>query len=176
MRVKIFLLAISLLCLPTAPVNALTGKVVSCSSITTGAPNIPSQKTTTLQCLDGGSPVTLESIKGPAVINVWGSWCTPCRQELPHFRALASTGKVKIIGIDVEEKDLAAGRKFVIAQGMTWPNLFDKDGRTKSAFGMGVPVTWFLNSKSVVVYRQIGVINSDKLLFDEVHKYLGIKI
>jgi len=176
MRVKIFLLAISLLCLPTAPVNALTGKVVSCSSITTGAPNIPSKKTTTLQCLDGGSPVTLESIKGPAVINVWGSWCTPCRQELPHFRALAATGKVKIIGIDVEEKDLAAGRKFVIAQGMTWPNLFDKDGRTKSAFGMGVPVTWFLNSKSVVVYRQIGVINSDKLLFDEVHKYLGIKI
>jgi cytochrome c biogenesis protein CcmG, thiol:disulfide interchange protein DsbE len=176
MRVKIFLLAISLLCLQTTPVNALTGKVVSCSSITTGATKIPTKKTTTLQCLNGGAAVTLESIKGPALINVWGSWCTPCRQELPHFRALAATGKVKIIGIDVEEKDLAAGRKFVIAQGMTWPNLFDKDGRTKSAFGMGVPVTWFLNSKSVVVYRQIGVINSDKLLFDEVHKYLGIKI
>lgn len=176
MRVKIFLLTISLLFLPVSPVHALTGKIVSCSSIATGKTNNPTKETTSLQCLDGGAALTLESIKGPAVINVWGSWCTPCRQEIPHFRALAATGKVTIIGIDVEEKDLAAGRKFVIAQGMTWPNLFDKDGRTKSAFGMGVPVTWFLNSKSVVVYRQIGVINSDKLLFDEVNKYLGIKI
>ena len=176
MKAKILLIAISLTSLTLSPVHAATGKVVSCSAITTGATNIPAKKTTSLQCLDGGAALTLETIKGPAIINVWGSWCGPCRQELPHFRALAATGKVKIIGIDVEERDMAAGRKFVIAQGITWPNLFDKDGRTKSAFGMGVPVTWFLNSKSMVVYRQIGIINSDKLLFDEVNKYLGIKV
>jgi cytochrome c biogenesis protein CcmG, thiol:disulfide interchange protein DsbE len=176
MKTKILFLAISLISMAISPVHAATGKVVACSGISTGPTNTGGKKTTSLQCLDGRSSVVLETIKGPAIINVWGSWCGPCRQELPHFRALAATGKVKIIGIDVEEKNMAAGRKFVIAQGITWPNIFDKDGRTKSAFGMGVPVTWFLNSKSVVVYRQIGIINTDKLLFDEVNKYLGIKV
>ena len=95
---------------------------------------------------------------------------------MPHFKALAAKKKVSIIGIDVEEPNMAAGKKFMNAHGMSWPVLYDPDGRTKAAFGLGVPVTWFLNAKGVVVYKQIGIISSDKALFDEVKKYLGIKL
>ena len=171
---RIFILALSLLFISAnTSFAAPTGSVVSCANIATDSSKT---KGTSLACLAGGKPVLLESIKGPAIINVWGSWCIPCRQEMPHFAALAKLKKVTIIGIDVEEANLAAGKNFVLAHGMNWPILFDPDGRTKSAFGMGVPVTWFLNNKSVIVYRQIGIINSDQLLFNEVSKYLKIKI
>jgi thiol-disulfide isomerase/thioredoxin len=160
-------------CGAETPKSVANGKVISCSTIATD-----SSKTsgTTLDCLDGNSEILLESIKGPAVINVWGSWCIPCRQEMPFLRKLAATGKVKIIGIDVEEKSMEAARKFIVDQGMTWPNLYDKDGSTKSTFGMGVPITWYLDLDGKVVYRHIGVLNSKDQLFSEVEKYLGVKL
>lgn len=160
-------------CGTAAPKNVAAGKIVSCSVIPTD-----SSKTsgTSLTCLDGNSKVLLESIKGPAVINVWGSWCVPCRDEMSFLRELAATGKVQIIGIDVEEADMESARKFVIEQGMTWPNLYDKDGSTKSSFGMGVPVTWYLDSKGEVAYKHVGVLKSKEQLFSEVEKYLGVKV
>lgn len=160
-------------CATTTPKSVGNGQVISCSSIA-----IDENKTsgTTLECLDGNSKIILESIQGPAIINVWGSWCTPCREEMPFLRELAATGKVKIIGVDVEEKNMEAARKFVIEQGITWPNLYDRDGSTKSTFGMGVPITWYLNSESEVVYKHIGVLKSKDQLFSEVEKYLGVKL
>jgi len=175
-RISIFAIALTLFSANLInPSNAAT--IASCSNISIDVSKTNLKKSgTTLPCLAGGKSVLLESINGPAIINVWGSWCIPCREEMPHFVALAKLNKVPIIGIDVEESSMAAGKKFVLAHSMSWPILYDADGRTKSAFGMGVPVTWFLNEKSVVVYRQIGIINSDQLLFDEVKKYLKIKL
>jgi thiol-disulfide isomerase/thioredoxin len=160
-------------CGTESPKSVGNGQVVSCSSIETD-PNITSG--TTLECLDGNSNIVLEAIKGPAIINVWGSWCAPCREEMPFLRQLAATGKVQIIGIDVEEPNIEKGRKFVINQGITWPNLYDRDGSTKSTFGMGVPVTWYLDSDGKVVYRHIGVLNSKRQLFLQVEKHLGVKL
>lgn len=160
-------------CGTSIPSSVGNRKVISCLTITTDTNKTSG---TTLECLDGNSKVLLESITGPVLINVWGSWCIPCRQEMPLLRELAATGKVQIIGIDVEEADMKSAKKFVVEQGMTWPNLYDKDGSTKSSFGMGVPVTWYLNSKSEVAYKHIGVLKSKDQLFSEVRKYLGIKI
>ena len=160
-------------CGTESPKSVGNGQVVSCSSIETD-PNITSG--TTLECLDGNSNIVLEAIKGPAIINVWGSWCAPCREEMPFLRQLAATGKVKIIGIDVEEPNMKTGRKFVVDQGITWPNLYDRDGSTKGTFGMGVPVTWYINSESKVVHKHIGVLKSKDELFSDAAKYLGVKL
>ncbi|CAN2246384.1 TrxA Thiol-disulfide isomerase and thioredoxins [actinobacterium SCGC AAA044-D11] len=160
-------------CGSSTPTKVAKGEVISCTTIATDTSKTSG---TTLSCLDGNSKVLLESITGPAVINVWGSWCIPCRQEMPFLRELAATGKVKIIGIDVEEANMESARKFVIEQGMSWPNLYDVDGSTKSSFGMGVPVTWYLNSKSEVAYKHIGVLKSKDQLFSDVEKYLGINL
>jgi len=180
MKRVISLLAISSLLLTSCGAKrennvspATFGKVVSCSTIPM---DISKTKGTSLQCLDGGSSVLLESIKGPAVINVWGSWCGPCKQEIPYFVELQKSGKVTIIGIDVEEKNMQAGQKFVQSHGMSWPNLYDAKGTTKSAFGMGVPVTWFINEKSELVKSKIGVLKGKQELFDLVNTSLGIKV
>lgn len=129
-----------------------------------------------IPCIDGGEGVIVESIKGPAIINVWGSWCAPCVEEMPHFVALAQKNKVPIIGIDVEENDVQSGKKFMRTHGITWPVLYDPDSRTKSLYGMGVPVTWFIGADGKVKFRHVGIVRSEQILFTEVEKYLGIKL
>ena len=146
------------------------GKVVNCSAIKLKS---VSAKGTTLSCLDQSTNIKLEAITGPTLINVWGSWCAPCRGELPLLRDAYRSGKVKIVGIDVEEPSAKTGQNFAIKAGITWPNLFDGKGITKGAFGIGVPVTWFLNKNGVVTYKHIGAFTSAKQLSDEVGKYLG---
>ena len=167
---KRILLVLALL-IASAP--SASAQIASCSAIAIKAGVV---KGTTLPCIDGGKSVVMESIKGPAVINVWGSWCAPCIAEMPHFKALAATKKVSIIGIDVEEPNMAAGKKFMNAHGMSWPVLYDPDGRTKAAFGLGVPVTWFIDGSGKVVFKQDGLFVSDRQIAQLVKKYFGITL
>ena len=168
------LLMISALLLSFIPSAHASGSVVSCSAIKTGQGQVKSK--TLLSCLDSKSKVMLEGIRGPVVINVFGSWCAPCQQEIPLFVSLYATKKVSIVGIDVEEANIQTGRNFVLKKGITWPILYDATGATKSSFGPGVPVTWFLDAKGYVVYRHVGLVTSQKQLNSEVAKYLGIKL
>jgi thiol-disulfide isomerase/thioredoxin len=168
------ILIISTLLLSLTPSSYAAGSVVSCSAIKTGQGQVKSK--TLLSCLDNKSKVMLEGIRGPVVINVFGSWCAPCQQEIPIFVSLYATKKVSIVGIDVEETNMQAGRNFVIKKGITWPILYDASGITKSSFGPGVPVTWFLDAKGYVVYRHVGLVTSQAQLNAEVTKYLGIKL
>ena len=154
-------------------VTSQVGFVESCDKINTD-PAITSG--TKFKCLDGKSEVILEAIRGPVLINVWGSWCPPCKLEMPFLVALAQTKKVAIVGINIDEPDMETPRDFVVHTGITWPNLFDDDGRSNGTFGFGVPVTWFIDASGKVTYRHIGVIASQEILFAEVEKYLGIKV
>ena len=153
--------------------HAIIGKVVSCSKITV-ANGV--SKGILLPCLDGKTRVLYQSIRGPVVVNVFGSWCEPCNQEIPHFLDLQALHKVAIVGIDVEERNMLAGRNFVIKKGMTWPILYDPNSVTRGIFGLGVPVTWFINAGGKVVYKQIGLITSTSELTSEVSKYLKVKL
>jgi cytochrome c biogenesis protein CcmG/thiol:disulfide interchange protein DsbE len=153
--------------------HARTGTVVSCSKITVDK---GVSKGVSLPCLDSKTKVLYQSIRGPVVVNVFGSWCEPCNQEIPHFLDLQALHKVAIVGIDVEERNMQAGRNFVIKKGMTWPVLYDTNSVTRGIFGFGVPVTWFINAQGKVVYKQIGLITSTSELTSEVSKYLKIKL
>jgi thiol-disulfide isomerase/thioredoxin len=169
------LLIISLLAGLISPniAHATAGKVVSCAAISIDKSVV---KGTALPCLDNKSKVVYEGIRGPVVVNVFGSWCEPCNQEIPHFLDLQALHKVAIVGVDVEERNMQAGRNFVLKKGMSWPILFDVTSITRGIFGLGVPVTWFIDAKGKVVYKQIGVITSTTQLKSEVTKYLKIKL
>jgi len=158
-----------------APVaaQAKSGVVVGCSSISIDR---SVTKGVSLPCLDNKSKVIYQAIRGPVLVNVFGSWCEPCNQEIPHFLDLQALHKVSIVGIDVEETNMQAGRNFVIKKGMSWPILFDTTSVTRGIFGLGVPVTWFIDAHGKVVYKQIGLITSTAELKSEVSKYLKIKL
>ena len=114
-----------------------------------------------LPCLDGNGKTTFEAIRGPVLVNVWGSWCEPCQQEIPHLVKIAATKKIAIVGVDVEERNMAAGRAFVASHKMSWPQLYDEKSVTRGIFGMGVPVTWFIDANGKVAYKQIGLFTSE---------------
>ena len=153
----------------------LQGEVVSCESISYDA------KFTggiTMDCLDGTAGVQLGGLRGPMVVNVWGSWCGPCKEEIPVLRAFheRAKDKVQLIGVDVEEASIEDGRTFVEQNGITWPNLYDSDGRSREYFGMGVPVTWFIAADGSVAHKHIGIINDLDEILALTEKHLGVRL
>jgi thiol-disulfide isomerase/thioredoxin len=168
------LIVLSLLltgCAVTQPIQ-VKGEVVSCAEI-----DVQQGTGTPLECLGGGSAISADSIKGPAVINVWGTWCEPCKQELPHLaHFLAKYGdQVDVVGIAVEEKNQKSVRKFVERNGISWPILYDATGATRAEFGMGVPVTWFVDASGTVVHKKFGPFRSTEEIELAAIKYLGVK-
>ena len=174
MRQVAIAIAVLLLAGCSSPSEKVAGQVVSCESISSGT----TENSVVLDCLDGGIGASIDSIKGPAIINVWGSWCGPCKEEMPILRSFyeKAQDKVLLIGVDVEEASIADGRRFVEDNGITWPNLFDTDGKSRAYFGMGVPVTWFIAPDGSVAYKHIGVLKNEIELISLTSKYLGVKL
>ena len=151
------------------------GVVVDCASIATVTTN---NDAALLKCLDGKSTVDIGQIKGPVLVNVWGSWCGPCKEEMPIFVDFYSKykEKVSLIGISVEESDVQNARDFVKLYGMSWPNLNDPDGSTRGTLGMGVPITLFIDAQGRVAFRKIGVVTTIEELERDTQKYLGVQL
>jgi len=161
-------------CANTGPV-AQKGEVISCGSVTTDKAITSG---ISVECVDGSAGAVIQSLRGPMVLNVWGSWCTSCLDEMPEFVSFYSKakGKVQLVGVTVEESSPVNSQKFIEKHGMTWPNYYDRDNKTRGYFGMGVPVTWFIDAAGQVKYKKIGVIKSESELIDLTQKYLGVKI
>jgi cytochrome c biogenesis protein CcmG/thiol:disulfide interchange protein DsbE len=138
-------------------------------------------KSTLMPCLDGVGSINFHQLKGPIVINVWGSWCEGCKEEMPYFVDLYKTqafksGQIQLLGINVEESSKEDAIQYIEQSSMSWPHLEDLDGISKSIFGPGVPVTWFINEAGKNVGTKIGAYTNKKQLFEQVEKAFGIKL
>ena len=154
------------------------GDIPSCDQIDTSK---VTKKTLQMQCLDGSSNINFHSVKGPIIINVWASWCEGCKEEMPYFIDLYANlvfknGEIKLLGIDVDEKNAESGPNFIKSYGMSWPHLEDVDGRSKIVFGPGVPVTYFLDKSGEVTHKHIGAYRSKSQLYEAVEKYFEVKL
>ena len=134
-----------------------------------------------MSCLDGSSEINFHQLKGPLLINVWGSWCEGCKREMPYFVELSKSplfksGQIQIVGINVEEKSKEDAIKYIQKIGMSWPNLEDSSGVSKSIFGPGVPVTWFIDENGKTIDTKIGAYTNKKKLFSQVEKAFGVKL
>jgi thiol-disulfide isomerase/thioredoxin len=154
------------------------GFVPNCEELDT---SIITKEKLIFKCLDNSSQINFHSIKGPIVVNVWGSWCEGCRDEMPYFielyqRPIFKSGLIKLLGVDVEESSPDAAKSFIKAYGMSWPHLVDSDGRSKGLFGPGVPVTWFIDERGEVVGNKIGAYLNKEQLFSQVENAFGVKL
>ena len=107
--------------------------------------------------------------KGVVVVNVWASWCTPCREESGVLTAAAAELKDQHVGfVGVDEADSAsAARSFVQQSGATYPQLLDPDGailaRLKLLPASGIPSTLVLDGRGRMAARVIGPLTSTTL-------------
>ena len=168
----LFVLLLALTACSSIEPIQVKGEVVSCANI-----KVESGTGVPLECLGGGSAIAADSIRGPALINVWGTWCEPCKQELPHLAHFLAkySDQVDLVGNAVEEKSMESVRKFVQSHGISWPILYDATGATRGKFGMGVPVTWLVDESGTVVYKKYGPFKSTEEIELAAIKYLGVK-
>lgn len=119
----------------------------------------------TLERLDEEGELQLSSLRGKAVVlNVWASWCIPCREEAPFleeiWRANRDRGLV-VVGLDA--KDFRAdARKFAERYDLTFPLVYDGPGETLEGLGVtGFPETFVLDREGRVVEAFAGAVNGD---------------
>lgn len=120
-----------------------------------------------LPTLDGGS-VRLADLRGKVVlVNFWGTWCEPCKEETPALQAahqrLESEGLV-IVGVNLRRQETSddAVREFVQRYGVTYPIALDVDGEAARLFQISpIPVSYFIDREGTIRYVRIGTLTTD---------------
>ncbi|WP_157271074.1 DsbE family thiol:disulfide interchange protein [Azohydromonas aeria] len=100
----------------------------------------------------------------PWVLNVWASWCGPCREEMPQLQQLATRG-VPVLGLDYKD-DAAAARAWLRAAGASpfEHAVLDADGRAALDWGVsGVPETFVIDAQGIVRGRFVGALTPQML-------------
>lgn len=161
-------------CNPIEPaINIPEGQIADCSVIRTlENPN----NNLVLDCLDGKSSIDLADLAGPTVVNFWGSWCGPCRDEIPYFVDLNNSlpDGLQLIGVNREEKSNEDAERFITELGITYPQLSDQTGASKVLVGPSVPVTLFIDASGVITHQHVGPIESVDELRSLILEHLGI--
>lgn len=126
-----------------------------------------------------GQVLDLANLRGHvAVLNVWGSWCAPCRAEAPDLARVANETRsdgVRFVGIDVRDNP-AAARAFVRRYKIPYPSLNDANGKVLAAFAglipiSAVPSTLVVDDDGRVAARVVGRIDAATLR-DEIKELL----
>lgn len=129
----------------------------------------PAAKAFSLPALAGSGSrrsVSLSQYAGrPVIVNFFASWCEPCQKETPLLARFyhAHHGQVIIIGVDVNDGGTAALR-FVHRSGAGYPVGTDQSAATAIRYGVaGLPQTFFLNARHLVVKRVFGAVTTAEL-------------
>jgi thiol-disulfide isomerase/thioredoxin len=135
----------------------------------------------TLPCLGGGPDVELASLRGPLVVNLWASWCGPCREEMPVIQQFFEQHgeRVQVLGIDYEDPQVESAMDLVGETGVTYPLLADPQSSLQGAGPfpglMGLPMFAFVDEDgaAAVVAQKVDSVGELEDLVDE---HLGIRL
>ena len=108
----------------------------------------------------GGEPFDLESLRGrPVVVNFWASWCGPCRDEFPLFKAQLAEHEAEglaIVGVMYRD-EAALAQAFADEFGMSWPTVVDEGDAIATRYRVvAPPQTYFIDRGGIVRSIQIG--------------------
>lgn len=123
----------------------------------------------TLTTAQGGE-IALSSLRGrPVLINLWASWCPPCRAEMPAIQKVyeeyASQGFVVLAVNTAYQDDQAKALEFAEELGLTFPILWDLDGTTSNQYHLrALPTSFFIDANGIVQEVVVGGPMSEALL------------
>ena len=119
-----------------------------------------------LDPVGGGEPVDLGELASDAVVvNLWATWCAPCRAELSTFEAAHRElgGQVRFIGVNVGETADAA-QELVSELDLTFEQLLDVDSSLNAELEVvQMPSTVFVGARGEILDTHIGAVSADQL-------------
>jgi|tagenome__1003787_1003787.scaffolds.fasta_scaffold20682961_2 cytochrome c biogenesis protein CcmG/thiol:disulfide interchange protein DsbE len=119
----------------------------------------------------------IAALKGyPVVVNVWGSWCGPCRVEFPSFQQQAVNFGKKVAFLGVNARDNPGDAKaFLRDFPVTYPSVEDHDEAVLGRLGgRGYPSTVYFDRNGKQVHIKQGQYLDEKSLVDDIHRYTGV--
>lgn len=121
--------------------------------------------------LDGTGTVTTNHPGKVTVINVWGSWCAPCRKEAPDLNAASAETKdvAVFVGLNVRENNQAAARAFVRSFEVPYVHSYDPNGAQLVVFAgdlapNAIPSTLIIDPQGRTVARIVGIVTKATLV------------
>ncbi len=114
-----------------------------------------------------GKPGTLAQLRGkPVLLNVWATWCHPCRQEVPALEQLHQAygpRGLEVVGVSIDQGDQEQGiREFMREYRASYPVWLDPDGAVTTVFStMGVPNTFLIGPDGDVLWKHVGPVKAD---------------
>lgn len=116
-----------------------------------------------------GEEIKLSDLRGQIVlVNIFASWCAPCRLEAPHLAEVhemyeAAGEEFTLIGLNLQE-DPAAVEAFKTEFGIDFPLVLNEDGALTEIYRpIGLPTSWFIDETGVIRYVHAGPITQDFL-------------
>ncbi len=113
-----------------------------------------------LPALEGSGSISLRSHNGDIIVlNIWASWCPPCREEAPQLEQVWTRYRAQGVGfIGVDHEDTrAGGLSFTHEFGITYPVAFDHSGTVAARYGaVGIPSTFIIDRNGRIAYRFLG--------------------
>ncbi|MEU8822021.1 TlpA disulfide reductase family protein [Streptomyces sp. NPDC048636] len=142
-----------------------------------GVDTVPRSKRTDAPELSGETladkRLDVADYKGKIVVlNVWGSWCAPCRAEAPNLAKVAKETKrdgVEFVGINTRDNDRAPARRFEKSFGVEYPSLYDPMGKLMLRFPKGslnpqaIPSTIVLDRDGKIAARTLTALSEERL-------------
>ena len=121
--------------------------------------------------VDGeGNSYKLSELRGkPVVINFWATWCGWCKVEMPAFQEMYEKygNRVQFMMVDMtdgQSETVAAGQKFIAAEGYTFPVYFDTAQEAAYAYYVtSLPATYFVDAAGNLIAHRIGALDADLL-------------
>jgi cytochrome c biogenesis protein CcmG/thiol:disulfide interchange protein DsbE len=119
----------------------------------------------TLPGVHDQTPFSSKDLLGQVwIMNVWASWCAPCRIEHPLFNDLAARKLVPIVGLNYKDAPEAARRWLAELGDPYLVSVIDNDGRTGIDFGVyGVPETFVIDRHGVIRHKHIGLVTAEAM-------------
>lgn len=135
--------------------------------MTDAAREIPNPNLQLFDLFEDRTEYRLADFQGrPVVLNFWGTWCPPCRAEMPHFESVWSKRKddgLLVIGVNSLDQEEAA-RDFIEQVGVTYPIAGDASGEITLEFEVrGFPATYFIDRSGNLHRTWVGPLNEAKL-------------
>jgi len=112
-----------------------------------------------------GKPVNLSNYKGKTVfINLWATWCPPCRAEMPHiedmYQKVKDTENLEFLMIALD-KEFQKSKKFIDDKEFTFPVVHASYGLNQTLQSESIPTTLVVNPSGEIIFYQEGMSNFD---------------